>query len=159
MSTVFSFQTQLVSIMDALSKTAVMEISKLVEIESKMLKIEITRGRNEIASLTEKLQLMEKLLYIAQGSRQEAAAAAAATCSGVRDNTEDEALEPERTRPAIKRLVHVSGCVCTVKNHDLWCQPHTDRCIYPKCIAFQRELMGKHNFLHCSGREGQFATR
>ncbi|PWA17799.1 hypothetical protein CCH79_00008144 [Gambusia affinis] len=60
MSTAFSFQTQLVSIMDALSKTAVMEISKLVEIESKMLKIEITRGRNEIASLTEKLQLMEK---------------------------------------------------------------------------------------------------
>lgn len=100
MSTVFSFQTQLVSIMDALSKTAVMEISKLVEIESKMLKIEITRGRNEIASLTEKLQLMEKLLYIAQGSRQDAAAA---TCSVVRDGSEDGVLEPDRTRPAIKR--------------------------------------------------------
>lgn len=105
MSTVFSFQTQLVSIMDALSKTAVMEISKLVEIESKMLKIEITRGRNEISSLTEKLQLMEKLLYIAQGGRQlqlqedAAAAAAAAACSVV----EDEILEPDRTRPVIKR--------------------------------------------------------
>ncbi|XP_059203644.1 zinc finger protein 382-like isoform X2 [Centropristis striata] len=97
MSTVFSFQTQLVSIMDALSKTAVMEISKLVEIESKMLKIEITRGRNEIASLSEKLQLMEKLLYIAQGGRQEAAA-----CSVVRDGSEDGILEPDRTRPAIK---------------------------------------------------------
>ena len=105
MSTVFSFQTQLVSIMDALSKTAVMEISKLVEIESKMLKIEITRGRNEIASLTEKLQLMEKLLYLAQGSRQQdaAAAAAAAACSVVRDASEDGVLEPDRTRPAIKR--------------------------------------------------------
>ncbi|KAF0032821.1 hypothetical protein F2P81_015111 [Scophthalmus maximus] len=78
MSTVFSFQTQLVSIMDALSKTAVMEISKLVEIESKMLKIEITRGRNEIASLAEKLQLMEKLLYIAQGGRRDAAGACSA---------------------------------------------------------------------------------
>ncbi|KAI3359717.1 hypothetical protein L3Q82_014096, partial [Scortum barcoo] len=99
MSAVFSFQTQLVSIMDALSKTAVMEISKLVEIESKMLKIEITRGRNEIASLTEKLQLMEKLLYIAQGGRQDAAAAAS---SGVRDCSEDGILEPDRTRPAIK---------------------------------------------------------
>lgn len=98
MSTVFSFQTQLVSIMDALSKTAVMEISKLVEIESKMLKIEITRGRNEIASLTEKLQLMEKLLYIAQGGRQDAAG-----CSGLRDGSEDGILEPDRTRPAIKR--------------------------------------------------------
>lgn len=100
MSAVFSFQTQLVSIMDALSKTAVMEISKLVEIESKMLKIEITRGRNEIASLTEKLQLMEKLLYIAQGSRQDAAAAA---CSAARDGSEDALLEPDRTRHAMKR--------------------------------------------------------
>ncbi|XP_053299215.1 zinc finger protein 665 [Pleuronectes platessa] len=100
MSTAFSFQTQLVSIMDALSKTAVMEISKLVEIESKMLKIEITRGRNEISSLTEKLQLMEKLLYMAQGGRQEAAAAAA--CTVVRAAPANRALEPDRTRPAMK---------------------------------------------------------
>ncbi|KAI4823003.1 hypothetical protein KUCAC02_008518 [Chaenocephalus aceratus] len=97
MSTVFSFQTQLVSIMDALSKTTVMEISKLVEIESKMLKIEITRGRNEISSLAEKLQLMEKLLYIAQGSRQDAA-----VCAVVRDGSEEGIVEPDRTRPAIK---------------------------------------------------------
>ncbi|KAL3053597.1 hypothetical protein OYC64_006008 [Pagothenia borchgrevinki] len=97
MSTVFSFQTQLVSIMDALSKTTVMEISKLVEIESKMLKIEITRGRNEISSLTEKLQLMEKLLYIAQGSRRDAA-----VCAVVRDGSEEGIVEPDRTRPAIK---------------------------------------------------------
>ncbi|XP_068575174.1 oocyte zinc finger protein XlCOF28 [Cebidichthys violaceus] len=100
MSTVFSFQTQLVSIMDALSKTAVMEISKLVEIESKMLKIEITRGRNEIVSLTEKLQLMEKLLYLAQGGRTKDAAAAA--CSAARDALEDGLLEPDRTRPTTK---------------------------------------------------------
>ncbi|CAL8312109.1 unnamed protein product [Arctogadus glacialis] len=73
MSTNFSFNSQLVSIMDALSKTAVLEIGKLVQIESKMLKIEINRGRNEIASLTEKLQLMEKLLWIAQGHRQDTA--------------------------------------------------------------------------------------
>lgn len=99
MSTVFSFQTQLVSIMDALSKTAVMEISKLVEIESKMLKIEITRGRNEIASLTEKLHLMEKLLYIAQGGRQDAVA----VCSVVRDRSENGTVETDRTRLAIKR--------------------------------------------------------
>lgn len=91
MSTGFSFQTQLVSIMDALSKTAVMEISKLVEIESKMLKIEITRGRNEIASLTEKLQLMEKLLFMAQERRQDTAAAAAA-CSEMRESPEDNAF-------------------------------------------------------------------
>lgn len=98
MSTVFSFQTQLVSIMDALSKTAVMEISKLVEIESKMLKIEITRGRNEIASLTEKLQLMEKLLYMAQGGRQDATEVSLVG----RDGLESGVLETERTRLEIK---------------------------------------------------------
>lgn len=77
--------------MDALTKTAVMEISKLVEIESKMLKIEITRGRNEIASLTEKLQLMEKLLYMAQGSRQDPLPTA---CTVVRDSENTAFLAP-----------------------------------------------------------------
>ncbi|XP_029913312.1 zinc finger protein ZFMSA12A isoform X2 [Myripristis murdjan] len=103
MSTVFSFQSQLVSIMDALSKTAVLEISKLVEIESKMLKIEITRGRNEIASLTEKLQLMENLLYIAQGRRQDAAGRSVA--ARLRDGSENSSgrLDPNRTGPIIKR--------------------------------------------------------
>lgn len=90
MSTAFSFQTQLVSIMDALSKTAVLEISKLVEIESKMLKIEITRGRNEIASLTEKLQLMEKLLFMAQERRQDTAAE-----RSERESLENKAFLPE----------------------------------------------------------------
>ncbi|KAJ7992096.1 hypothetical protein DPEC_G00275010 [Dallia pectoralis] len=70
MSTIYSFQEQLVSVMDALSKTAVLEISKLVDIESKVLKLEITRGRNEIAVLTEKLQLMESLLCLGRGHRQ-----------------------------------------------------------------------------------------
>lgn len=101
MTAVFSFQTHLVSIMDALSKAVVMEISKLVEIESKMLKIEITRGRNEIASLTEKLKLMEKLLYIAQGRRRDAAAAA---CLRVRGGLlEDRVPEPDRTKPTMGR--------------------------------------------------------
>lgn len=99
MSTAFSFQAQLVSIMDALSKTAVLEISKLVEIESKMLKIEITRGRNEIASLTEKLQLMEKLLCLAQGGRQDAAAAPRTVA---KDAPQNRTIEPDRTRPVIK---------------------------------------------------------
>lgn len=106
MSSVFSFQTQLVSIMDALSKAAVMEIGKLVEIESKMLKIEITRGRNEIASLSEKLQLMEKLLYMAQRGRQ-------------------DGLDPnDRTRRVIKRWVGLSlspdtECVSPAACHQL----------------------------------------
>lgn len=81
--------------MDALSKTAVLEISKLVEIESKMLKIEINRGRNEIASLTEKLQLMEKLLYMAQGNRQEPTSAV--VVRGVSDS--GLIVQPDKTRP------------------------------------------------------------
>lgn len=85
--------------MDALSKTAIMEISKLVEIESKMLKIEITRGRNEIASLTEKLQLMEKLLYIGS-NRQETAAAMVRSAS----ESGRGLVESNRTRPAINSL-------------------------------------------------------
>ncbi|KAJ0001288.1 hypothetical protein NQD34_006308 [Periophthalmus magnuspinnatus] len=96
MSAVFSFQNQLSSIMDALSKTAVLEISKLVEIESKMLKIEINRGRNEIASLTEKLQLMEKLLYMAQSNRQESSAV---MVRGASDR--GLVVQPDRTKPAI----------------------------------------------------------
>ncbi|XP_061568589.1 uncharacterized protein LOC133422589 [Cololabis saira] len=99
MSTVFSFQAQLVSIMDALTKTAVMEISKLVEIESKMLKIEITRGRNEISSLSEKLQLMEKLLFMAQAARQDPVAAA---CSVVKDSAENTTF----LAPVIKSVLH-----------------------------------------------------
>ncbi|RVE69653.1 hypothetical protein OJAV_G00079930 [Oryzias javanicus] len=89
--------------MDALSKTAVTEISKLVEIESKMLKIEITRGRNEIASLTEKLQLMEKLLYMAQGNRQEVVLPTAA-----RDSP---CLASNRTRPLIQSMSNSSETV------------------------------------------------
>lgn len=102
MSTVFSFQNQLSSIMDALSKTAVLEISKLVEIESKMLKIEINRGRNEIASLTEKLQLMEKLLYMAQGNRQESTPGA--VVRGVSDCA--LVVHPDKTRPVINSSQH-----------------------------------------------------
>nr|XP_049601848.1 zinc finger protein 135 [Syngnathus scovelli] len=90
--TAFCFQTQLVSIMDALCKATVTEIGKLVEIESKMLKIEITRGRNEIASLTEKLNLMETLLHMAQRGRPQDA----------REGLESVVLEPERARPASK---------------------------------------------------------
>lgn len=103
MATVFSFQNQLSSIMDALSKTAVLEISKLVEIESKMLKIEINRGRNEIASLTEKLQLMEKLLYMAQGNRHEPASAAVVV-RGVSDG--GLVVQPDKIGPAINSSQH-----------------------------------------------------
>lgn len=62
MATFISFQSQLVSIMDTLAKTAIFEISKLVDIESRGLKQEISRSQREIASLKNKLQMMESLI-------------------------------------------------------------------------------------------------
>lgn len=107
MSTAFCFQAQLVSVMDALSKTAVSEISKLVDIESKVLKLEITRGQNEIAALTEKLQLMENLLWIDRGHRQHATAdTRTKTPTRVRDGSMNDYCEipqSEPKTPAIKK--------------------------------------------------------
>ncbi|KAG7317315.1 hypothetical protein KOW79_019613 [Hemibagrus wyckioides] len=54
------FQTRLADIMDTLAKTAVLEISKLVELECKILLSEVTRGQHEIDFLRKRLQLMEK---------------------------------------------------------------------------------------------------
>ncbi|XP_020341842.1 zinc finger protein 2 homolog [Oncorhynchus kisutch] len=107
MSTAFCFQAQLVSVMDALSKTAVSEISKLVDIESKVLKLEITRGRNEIATLTEKLQLMENLFWVGGGHRQDATAyTRTKTPTRVRDGSMNDYCErpqPELKIAAIKK--------------------------------------------------------
>ncbi|XP_028310742.1 histone-lysine N-methyltransferase PRDM9 isoform X1 [Gouania willdenowi] len=108
MSTAFSFQAQLCSVMEALSKAAVTEISKLVEIETKMLKIEITRGRNEIASLTEKLQLMEKLLYLSQrgpqgpGRQDQDQDVGPGPVVMVQDLPQRATVEPDRMRPCVK---------------------------------------------------------
>ncbi|KAL2101589.1 hypothetical protein ACEWY4_003350 [Coilia grayii] len=63
MATFVSFQTQLVSIMDTLAKTAIFEISKLVDMESKGLKQEISRSQREITSLKNKLHMMENLIW------------------------------------------------------------------------------------------------
>lgn len=80
MSTTFSFHAQLVSIMASVSRTAVLEVGRLLAIESQMLQVEVTRGRNEVASLTQKLRLMEKLLCLAQGHRHDPAARPATSC-------------------------------------------------------------------------------
>lgn len=66
MATFISFQSQLVSIMDTLAKTAIFEISKLVDIESRGLKQEISRSQREIVSLKNKLQMMESLIWNAE---------------------------------------------------------------------------------------------
>ncbi|KAF4073688.1 hypothetical protein AMELA_G00246130 [Ameiurus melas] len=55
-----AFQTRLADIMETLAQTAVLEISKLVELECKILLSEVTRGQHEIDFLRKRLQLMEK---------------------------------------------------------------------------------------------------
>ncbi|KAL6460538.1 hypothetical protein MHYP_G00305040 [Metynnis hypsauchen] len=61
-STLPSFQTQLASIMETLAKTAILEISKLVDMECKILRSEVARSHHEIDSLRKRLQLMEHML-------------------------------------------------------------------------------------------------
>ncbi|XP_021480170.1 zinc finger protein 572 [Oncorhynchus mykiss] len=105
MSTAFCFHAQLVSVMDALSKTAVSEISKLVDIESKVLKLEITRGRNEIATLTEKLQLMENLFWVGGGHRQDATAdTRTKTPTRLRDGSMNDYCERPQSEPKIAAI-------------------------------------------------------
>ncbi|XP_062388879.1 zinc finger and SCAN domain-containing protein 2-like [Sardina pilchardus] len=72
MATFVSFQSQLSSIMDTLAKTAIFEISKLVDMESRGLKQEISRSQREIASLKNKLQIMESLIWTAEEHKRNA---------------------------------------------------------------------------------------
>lgn len=55
-----AFRTRLADIMETLAKAAVLEISKLMELECKILLSEVTRGQHEIDFLRKRLQLMEK---------------------------------------------------------------------------------------------------
>ncbi|XP_053347456.1 zinc finger protein 782-like isoform X1 [Clarias gariepinus] len=55
-----AFQARLAQVMETLVKTAVLEISKLVELECKILLSEVNRGQHEITFLRKRLQLMEK---------------------------------------------------------------------------------------------------
>ncbi|KAG5841724.1 hypothetical protein ANANG_G00169810 [Anguilla anguilla] len=67
MSTCVTFQEELSTIMDILAKTAVAEISKLVDDSCEVLRIEISRSQTENQALKKKLQLMERELRPARG--------------------------------------------------------------------------------------------
>ncbi|XP_016318601.1 zinc finger protein 79-like isoform X1 [Sinocyclocheilus anshuiensis] len=66
-STLSSFKTQLASIMETLVQTAVLEISKLVDVECEVLLSEVTRSRSEISALRKRLRLMEVQLWTSTG--------------------------------------------------------------------------------------------
>lgn len=59
LSTLSSFQRQLSSIMETLVQTAVLEISRLVDVECEVLLSELTRSRSEICSLRNTLSSAE----------------------------------------------------------------------------------------------------
>ncbi|KAG9331585.1 hypothetical protein JZ751_018675, partial [Albula glossodonta] len=67
MSTCVTFQEELSTIMDILAKTAVAEISKLVDDNCEVLRFEISRSQTENQALKKKLQLMEHELRLARG--------------------------------------------------------------------------------------------
>ncbi|KAJ8272839.1 hypothetical protein GJAV_G00094020 [Gymnothorax javanicus] len=61
-----AFQEELSTIMDILAKTAVAEISKLVDDSCEVLRVEISRGQTENQALKKKLQVMERELRLAR---------------------------------------------------------------------------------------------
>lgn len=60
------FQTELTSIMETLAKTAVIEIGKLFQENSSLLRLEITRCTRENESLQQKCVFLEKELKVAR---------------------------------------------------------------------------------------------
>ncbi|KAJ8332590.1 hypothetical protein SKAU_G00423790 [Synaphobranchus kaupii] len=67
MSTCASFQVQMASIMEVLTKTAVAEITKLVDDGSAALRLEMCRSQRENEALRRKLLLMERELGTVRG--------------------------------------------------------------------------------------------
>ncbi|XP_051995024.1 uncharacterized protein LOC127652735 [Xyrauchen texanus] len=66
MANAVDFQTQLTSIMEMLAKTAIVEIGKLFEDNSLMLRLEISRCTNQIESLRQKCHFLESELQTAR---------------------------------------------------------------------------------------------
>ena len=69
MSNDINFHTQLTSIMDILTKAAVAEITKLVDESYAVLRFQVYRCQNEKDLLKRKLQLAERELRVARGTR------------------------------------------------------------------------------------------
>lgn len=66
MSTSTTFQTQIAAIMDVLAKAAIAEISKLVEDDHVVIRLEMCRKENEIETLKKRLFFTERDLRKAQ---------------------------------------------------------------------------------------------
>ena len=67
MASCSSFKIQMASIMEVLAKTAVAEITKLVDDESAVLRLEMCRSQRENEALKTKLLLMEGELRDVRG--------------------------------------------------------------------------------------------
>ncbi|KAG5830134.1 hypothetical protein ANANG_G00316720 [Anguilla anguilla] len=70
MATCASFQVQMVSIMEVLTKTALAEITKLVDDASAALRLEMCRSQRENEALKSKLLVMEGELRAARGCEE-----------------------------------------------------------------------------------------
>ncbi|KAI4882415.1 hypothetical protein NFI96_025172 [Prochilodus magdalenae] len=100
------FQTQLAAIMETLAKTAVLEISKLVDMECKMLRSEVTRSHHEIDTLRKRLQLMEHML-VQEGTQSQQVGngngGQAALYTSTQDHCFVELCHRTESQPRVKR--------------------------------------------------------
>lgn len=76
------FQTELTSIMETLAKTAVIEIGKLFQENSSLLRLEISRCTRENESLQQKCLFLEKELKAARKAAGKVNRTEASFCDG-----------------------------------------------------------------------------
>ncbi|XP_073705542.1 uncharacterized protein [Garra rufa] len=97
------FQTQLTSIMEMLAKTAVVEIGKLFEENSLLLRLEISRCTNENESLKKKCHFLENELQSARKN--------AGKMNGTEAQFNHPGLAESRRRPSIDNVFGKEWCM------------------------------------------------
>ncbi|KAG7454972.1 hypothetical protein MATL_G00251590 [Megalops atlanticus] len=97
MSSCVTFQTELSTIMEILARTAVAEISKLVDESCAALRCEMSRRQTENEALKQKLQLMERELRTARGRASRERVFGQEWSFGVWRDAETTAVEEEST--------------------------------------------------------------
>ena len=108
-----SFQIQVASIIEVLAKTAVVEITKLVDDGSAALRLEMCRSQRENEALKTKLLLMEGELRAVRGYGE-----------GTRGNSLNLSFEVQVSnefREAQIRELHIALHVAYVVGHYIFC--------------------------------------
>ncbi|XP_051995023.1 uncharacterized protein zgc:113210 [Xyrauchen texanus] len=110
MANAVDFQTQLTSIMEMLAKTAIVEIGKLFEDNSLMLRSEISRCTNQIESLRQKCHFLESELQTARKT--------AGKMNGTDAALSHSGLTDTAHRPAIDNVFGKEWCLNLWKHEE-----------------------------------------